>query len=83
MYIYIYIYKLKPFPQHFWGGHVMESTITHAFTKTSAHSQNFNQLGSNTAVHWSLCMANTKYASGNSAEGPAAFTGFFIMCAAS
>ena len=60
------IYKLKPFPQHFGGGHVMESTITHAFTKTSAHSQNFNQLGSNTAIHWRLCMANTKYTSGSS-----------------
>ena len=78
IWIYIYIYKLKPFPQHVGGGHVMEVTITHTFTKTPAHSQHFNQLGSNTAIEfdWRLCMANTKHTSGSSVEGPGSFHWF-------
>ena len=70
------IYKPKPFPQHVGGGHVMEVTITHTTTKTFAHSQHFNQLGSNTAIHWRPCMANTKYTSGSSVEGPGSFHWF-------
>ena len=60
-YIYIYIYrykdnKLKPFFQHFGVCHVMEVTITHTFAKSFSHSQHVNQHGSNTAIHWQLCM---------------------------
>ena len=71
-----YIYKPKPFPQHVGGGHVMEVPITHTTTKTFAHFQHFNQLGSNTTIHWRLCMANTKYTSGSSVEGPGSFHWF-------
>ena len=47
MYVYIcihYIYKLKPFPQHFGvGGDVMEVTFTHALKKTfAAHFEYFS-----------------------------------------
>ena len=58
IYIYILLYKLKPFPQHFGGGHFIEVIIrpTHTFNKTFAQSQHFNQLGSNTAIHWQLCI---------------------------
>ena len=54
----------------------MEVTITHTFTKTFAHSQHFNQLGSNTTIHWRLRMANTKYTYGSSVEGPGSFHWF-------
>ena len=36
-YVYYTYINQKPFPQHFGGDHVMEVTLTHAFTKPFAH----------------------------------------------